>query len=171
MIKAPKKPSSMRVVVKNPARLKEKSDTLSGLVEEVTRLLSDPIVLVTLIGITVLVTTHAEKPAESWITQIIAAATTHHPTLGKWLTEHTKQFVGMIVYGITAAMISPSRKRGTYLCLALVGGYVIPESSAWQYVGQSFAAVLWMKARRKDVKTLVIVLVVAAYFAGYLIKK
>lgn len=150
-----------------------KSDTISGFMAEVTRLGSDPTVILTLGVVAFLALNHEAESATSFLSKLVKWLVDNPTTasLGKWLQSHMQQLVGAMVLGITALMVSPQNKRGVYTGLAAGAGFVIPESHAWQYIVQAGALVLWMRARRPDVRVMVLAITVGLYVGGLLIKQ
>jgi len=156
-----------RQKTRNPGR---NSDPVTKVTSSLSQLLGNPYTITAFGLCALLAFTHAKDPATSIIKQVVDKLNTTEATkpLGKFLSTHLKQTLGLACYAITIWLVAPIKQRLTLTAAAAVAAFLIPESSPYQYLAQSFALCLYLKTRDQVVRTIVVGAAAVVYSMGWL---
>jgi hypothetical protein len=162
---------SKQLARRAPRSARERMDTISATFSTIMSELSSPALLLAMVGVSWLCLTHKANPALSVVTKVTDWLSNNTATaeIGKFLGNHKSQTLGAICYSLTTMVTAPRNKMGMWLIIGAAAAFLIPESSSYQYIVQCLAFAMYMKARRQDVKMLIILGVGALYVFGYLL--
>ncbi|UXD80036.1 putative envelope protein [Linepithema humile C virus 1] len=148
-----------------------KRDTLSATVDTIVKELTSPTLLVALLAIAFLASNYSGNASDNVLVNFIKALSKNEVTkgIGTFLNAHIIQVFGAVCYTIIAVVCAPSTKTGLWVLTGVVIAFIVPESSVWQYVAQCILFSVYIKARRQDVRFMLIAIGVGLYFFGYLV--
>jgi len=146
------------------------TDSLTALTNTLSREVANPAMVMAVVLCALLAITHAADPASSMVTKLADWLVANPATkvIGEFVKARITATVGAICYTVTVMMVAPMRMRGQWLAIGIAFAYLVPESSVYQYVYQCLLMAIYLRARRPDVRTIIIVAGLALYVLGVL---
>lgn len=184
-VPASSRPRARRVVVRRqqivlrqqPAPTRQKSnrrvkntDDFSLVFQDICRTITSainrPIVLIVLLCVTALIYTHSDDFSSGVVGQWLSSESSRNSHLLKWLSENQMKFLGLLAF-LPTVIDSPKDVQGILAIGSLFWVMLIPESSVYEYIIQSFCIHTYFRVRLQKTRTVLIIFVIVAYFAGF----
>nr|QVG74718.1 hypothetical protein 4 [ssRNA positive-strand virus sp.] len=152
-------------------RRRVNTDDFSLVFQDITRTITTainrPVVLIVLLCVTALIYTHHDDFSSGvigqWLAQSGSAQESH---LIKWLSENQMKFLGLLAF-LPTVIDSPKTVQGMLAVGSVLWVMLIPESSVYEYIIQSFCIHTYFRVRLQKSRTVIILFVIFAYFAGF----
>ncbi|AGW51776.1 hypothetical protein AACV_gp2 [Anopheline-associated C virus] len=148
---------------------KKVEDTVSATVNTIVQDLGNPNFLLAAGICAFLAMTHTQDPASSLVNRMAEHLKSSEGSekIGQFIASHLLQTVGAICFTITTLLCAPKDKTGTWIVVGLAFAFLVPEKSAYQYAVQCIALSVYLRAKRKDVRAMIIVAACVSYVLGF----
>nr|QVG74714.1 hypothetical protein 2 [ssRNA positive-strand virus sp.] len=155
---------------RKPSRRAKSTDDFSLIFQDITRTITSainrPIVLVVLLCVTALIYTHSDDFSSGVVGQWLSSESSRDSHLLKWLSENQMKFLGLLAF-LPTVIDSPKDVQGILAVGSVLWVMLIPESSVYEYIIQSFCIHTYFRVRLQKSRTVLIIFVIVAYFAGF----
>nr|UEP18264.1 MAG: hypothetical protein 3 [Virgaviridae sp.] len=168
-----RRPAQVRAalsVQQRPTRRRNNSDDFSLVFQDITRTvtaaINRPVVLIVLLCVTALIYTHADDFSSGVIGKWLSHQQPQSGHLVRWLFENQMKFLGLLAF-LPTIIDSPQNVQGILAIGSVLWIMLIPESSVYEYVIQSFCIHTYFRVRLQRSRLVIVAFVIIAYFAGF----
>ncbi|AQM55313.1 hypothetical protein 3 [Loreto virus] len=138
-------------------------DATSDIFNSFTSALNKPAVIVLVALVASIVLTHQTSFATSTIGKFLKDSDN---SIAKWILKNSTKFLGMLIF-IPALYNLPSKLRPVISIATVFWCLLVPESSIYQYVIQSFSLHTYFKVSQSNTRLLIVGIVGLSYYLGW----